>query len=247
MSFSIMSTITKQRERRPPRVILYGPEGIGKSTFAANGPNPIFIQTEDGLGEIEVSKFPLAKSWAEVRDQLTALQDETHDYEMVVIDTLDWLEKLIWEQVALDHKKKSIDDIPFYKGYLAATNYWKEVTEALDDLRQRKQMACCLLAHSKVERFEDPQSAAYDRYVPRLNKHASDHVREWSDAILFADIRKRIQTEDQGFGKTRAIAHSIGDERIIRAVGSPTCVAKNRYGITGEIPLSWSAFVSAMD
>jgi hypothetical protein len=110
-------------------------------------------------------------------------------------------------------------------------------------------MVVVMIAHSKVERFEDPESSPYDRYSPRLNKHAAALVSEWSDAVLFATRKIRTQSEDAGFNRKRTIAHAIGKdggERILRCVGGPTCVAKNRYGITDELPLSWAAFIHAL-
>ena len=110
-------------------------------------------------------------------------------------------------------------------------------------------MVVVLIAHSKVERFEDPESSPYDRYSPRLHKHAAALVKEWCDAVLFATRKMRTQTEDAGFNRKRTVAHAIGKEggeRVMRAYGSPSCVAKNRYGITDELPMSWSAFVGAM-
>jgi hypothetical protein len=104
-----------------------------------------------------------------------------------------------------------------------------------------------LIAHSKVERFEDPEAASYDRYSPRLHKHAAALVSEWCDAVLFATRKIRTQSEDAGFNRKRNIAHAVGrDERILRCVGGPSCVAKNRYGITDELPLSWSAFIQSL-
>jgi len=101
-----------------------------------------------------------------------------------------------------------------------------------------------LVAHAKVERFEDPENAAYDRYTPRLHKHAASLIAEWVDAVLFANKRFRVTRDSND----RAIAAPIGadgGERIIRTVGSPACIAKNRYGLPGEIPLSWTAFIKA--
>ena len=110
-------------------------------------------------------------------------------------------------------------------------------------------MVVVLIAHSKVERFEDPESSPYDRYSPRLHKHAAALISEWCDAVLFATRRMRTQSEDAGFNRKRTIAHAIGKEggeRVFRSYGSPSCVAKNRYGISEELPLSWTAFVNAM-
>jgi hypothetical protein len=110
-------------------------------------------------------------------------------------------------------------------------------------------MACILIAHSKIEKFEDPESSAYDRYSPRLHKHANALISEWVDAVLFATRRFRIQKEDAGFNRERTIAAPIGadgGERIIRTIGGPACVAKNRFNLPAELPLSWDAFMQAM-
>ena len=96
---SLLSTITRGRENKPPRLFVYGQEGVGKSLFSASAPNPIFVQTEDGLGEIDTAKFPLAKSLADVTSARTALRDEPHDFQTVVLDSADWLERLIWDRV----------------------------------------------------------------------------------------------------------------------------------------------------
>lgn len=107
--------------------MIYGSEGIGKSTFAALVPNPVFVQTEDGLSEIDCSKFPLAKSFDDVVLQLQAVRDEQHDYGTVVIDSLDWLERLVWDRVCADYGVKSIEkaDGGYGKGYVHALTYWR--------------------------------------------------------------------------------------------------------------------------
>ena len=110
-------------------------------------------------------------------------------------------------------------------------------------------MVVILIAHAKVEKFEDPESPPYDRYTPRLHKHAAALVSEWADAVLFATRRLRTQTEDAGFNRKRTIAHAIGrdgGDRVLRCVGGPACVAKNRYRITQDLPLAWAAFVAAL-
>jgi hypothetical protein len=116
-------------------------------------------------------------------------------------------------------------------------------------LRNTRGMVVLLIAHAKVEKFEDPEASPYDRYSPRLHKHAAALVSEWCDAVLFATRKFRTQTEDAGFNRKRTIAHAIGKdggEHVLRTVGGPSCVAKNRYGITEELPLSWTAFVAAL-
>ena len=241
---SLISSITKGREAQPPRIMIYGSEGVGKSTFAALAPNPVFVQTEDGLSEIDCSKFPLAKSFDDVVLQLQAVRDEQHDYGTVVIDSLDWLERLVWDRVCADYGVKSIEkaDGGYGKGYVHALTYWRQIVSLLNDIRARKGMAVILIAHAAVERFEDPAHAAYDRYTPRLHKKACSLVCEWVDAVLFASRRMRV---DSTTGKAAPVG-ADGGERILRTNGSPACIAKNRFGLPTELPLSWSAFVEAL-
>jgi hypothetical protein len=248
---SLMSRVQRGRTPRPPRLLVYGTEGIGKSTFAAGAPKPVFIQTEDGLDEIACDKFPLATTYDEVVAALTELRSEPHEYETVVIDSLDWLERMIWDKVCQESGAKSIEkaDGGYAKGYTHALTYWREVVEQLNTLRNGRGMVVVLIAHAKVEKFEDPESSPYDRYSPRLHKHAAALISEWCDAVLFATRKVRTQTEDAGFGRKRTIAHALGKdggERILRCVGGPSCIAKNRYGLTEDLPLSWAAFVAAL-
>ena len=241
---SLIGSITKGREQQPPRIMIYGSEGGGKSTFAALAPNPVFVQTEDGLSEIDCSKFPLAKSFDDVVLQLQAVRDEQHDYGTVVIDSLDWLERLVWDRVCADYGVKSIEkaDGGYGKGYVHALTYWRQIVSLLNDIRARKGMAVILIAHAAVERFEDPEHAAYDRYTPRIHKKACSLICEWVDAVLFASRRLRV---DSTTGKAAPVG-ADGGERILRTNGSPACIAKNRFGLPTELPLSWAAFVEAL-
>ena len=242
----MLESIKSGRENKPPRIMVYGQEGVGKSTFGASAPAPIFIQTEDGLGEIDCCKFPLAQSVGDVLDSLTALRDEDHNFRTVVVDSLDWLERLIFDEVCKEFGVRSIEkaDGGYGKGYVDALVQWRKVISLLDDLRNQRGMMVILLAHAKVERFEDPENAAYDRYSPRLHKHAASLISEWVDAVLFATKRLRVCKD----GDSRIIAAPIGadgGERILRTNGSPACIAKNRFGLPNEIPLFWDAFLEA--
>ena len=243
---SMLENIQTGRENKPPRIMVYGQEGVGKSTLGASAPDPIFIQTEDGLGEIDTCKFPLAGSLSDVLAELTALRDEEHQFRTVVIDSLDWLERLIFDEVCKEFGVRSIEkaDGGFGKGYVDALVHWRKVLALLDDLRNKRGMMVILLAHAKVERFEDPENIAYDRYAPRLHKHAASLISEWVDAVLFAAKRLRVSKD----GDSRAIAAPIGadgGERILRTNGSPACLAKNRFSLPNEIPLRWDAFLQA--
>ena len=241
---SLISSITKGREAQPPRIMIYGSEGVGKSTFAALAPNPVFVQTEDGLSEIDTSKFPLARTFDDVVMQLQAVRDEQHEYGTLVIDSVDWLERLVWDRVCADYGVKSIEkaDGGYGKGYVHALTYWRQIVSILNDIRSKRGMAVILIAHAAVERFEDPEHAAYDRYTPRIHKKACSLICEWVDAVLFASRRLRV---DSTTGKAAPVG-ADGGERILRTNGSPACIAKNRFGLPTELPLSWAAFVEAL-
>jgi hypothetical protein len=235
----------------PPRIMAYGTEGIGKSTLAAGTPRPIFVQTEDGLGEIDCDKLPLIRSFDDVLAALTELETEAHDYETVVVDSLDWLERLIWDAVCKRETATTIEKVGggYGKGYVLALDFWRRFIDRLVALHAVRRMMVFLIAHAKVEKFEDPEAPAYDRYSPRLHKHAAALITEWCDAVLFASRRFCTRTEDTGFGRQRAIAAPIGaggGERILRTIGGPSCVAKNRYRLKPEIPLSWDAIVQGI-
>jgi len=225
----------------PRRVMLYGTHGIGKSTFASMAPKPIFIQTEDGLGEIDCHRFPLSETYPQVIKALAALYDEKHDYRTLVIDSLDWLERLIWADVCLHKHVESIEDIGYAKGYTFALTQWREVLDGLEALRRQQGMMVILIAHAKIERFENPETESYDRYTPRLHKHASAVAQEWCDEVLFATYKVHTKVTDEGFGRKKAKGKGTG-ERIIRTTERPAHVAKNRLNLPDELPLDWNAY-----
>ena len=237
--------------RLPPRLLLYGIEGIGKSTLASHCPNPVFIPTEDGLGEIDCQRFPLATSYEDVDTALQELCNEDHAFQTVVIDSLDWHERLIWDRLCKSYGVGSIEKVDggYGKGYVHAVGMWRKVIDRLNALRNQRSMMVVLLAHAKVEKFDDPEAPSYDRYVPRLHRNGAALLSEYCDAVLFATRRIITRTEDGGFNRTRTIASGQGKDggdRILRSVGGPSCVAKNRYNLPAELPLSWPALMSGI-
>lgn len=239
---SLLETIQRGKAKTPPRIIVYGPEKIGKSTFASCAPNPIFIRTEDGLDQIDCAKFPLCGSYAQFAAQIGTLCQDKHEYQTLALDSADWLQKLVFSATCLEAKKSSIEDFGYGKGYIIALKLWKEVLDGLDYLRNNRGMGIILIAHSKVEKFNDPDGSAYDRYSLALHKDATAMLCEWSDAILFASRKVRIEKEEVGFNKIRAVGKAIGadgGDRILRCIHGPACVAGNRYDMPSELPLVW--------
>lgn len=252
----ILGTIQRGKKLMPPRIIIYGLDGLGKSSFAAQAPNPIFIDTEDRLREVDCSKFEPAKSYGTVLTQLKAIANEKHGYETIVIDTLDWLERLIWENVCR-RDSKGADHIEkvgggFAKGYKLAIDEWMEIKDLLSWCNVERGMVVIMTAHANIERFEDPVNGSYDRYEPRLHYLAQDMLREWVDATFFLTTRLIVKKEGTGFNE-RGLAQPVGadgGERILKTVGSPAWIAKNSYNLPSELPFprgkAWDLFVDAM-
>lgn len=241
----LLEQIHSGKQPKPRRLMLFGIQGVGKSSYGAMSERPIFIQTEDGLNDIECNKFPLARAYNDVVAALSELYSEQHDYHTVVVDSLDWLERLIWAEVCRKRGVESIEDIGYAKGYTFALTQWREVLEGLDALRNERGMMVILIAHAKIERFENPETEGYDRYVPRLHKLASALVQEWSDDVLFATYRVHTRKVDEQFGQVKRRGVGTG-ERIIRTTERPAHVAKNRLNLPDEIPLDYRVYAAFM-
>ena len=238
---SLLEHVQSGKNPAPRRVMLYGTHGIGKSTFGSMSPKPIFIQTEDGLGEIDCDRFPLSETFEQVITSLSDLYSEKHPYRTVVVDSLDWLERLIWADVCKKRMVESIEDIGYGKGYVFALTQWKQFLEGLAALRSDRGMTAILISHAKIERFENPETESYDRYSPRLHKTASQVVQEWCDEVLFATYKVYTKVTDEGMGRKKAKGTGTG-ERIIRTTERPAHVAKNRLNLPDELPLDWNAY-----
>ena len=244
MAFDL-SSIQRGKSAAPPRVVIYGDHGLGKSTFAAGAPSPIFICTEDGLGNIDTASFPLCKTYDDVLGCIGTLYQEEHDFRTVVLDSLDWLESLIWTHVAKAHDHDEIEDFGYGKGYTYAADELRSCLDGLNALRTERGMAVILTAHCSVKRFDDPTAEPYDRYVLKLHKHAAAIVQEWADVVAFAQMKVAVRKEDVGFNKKVARALET-KERVLHTEKRPAFDAKNRFSLPSELPLSWSAFADAL-
>lgn len=241
-----LQNITKSIAR-PPRICIHGAAGIGKSTFAANMPAPIFIQTEDGLiGLNNVDAFPLAQQYQDVIDAISALYVETHEYKTVAVDSGDWLEGLILQQVCDDEKVSSIEKISYGRGHVFAMNYWGAILEGLNALRNDRGMNVIFICHTEVKRVSDPTLPEYDTHTLKLHKRASAKIEEWSDLILFANQQTNTVTEDSGFSGKRVRAVTTG-QRVMHTVGQPAFLAKSRFPLPPVLPLAWDALAEALN
>lgn len=243
----LMAKIKKTTEEpRPRRILIYGTHGIGKSTFAAMAEKPVFIPTEDGLRDINADAFPIAKTAADVFQAAEELGKEEHEYKAVCLDSVDWFEQLIWRQVCEAGGKDSITDFGFGSGYGKAAALFDEFLRYLDYLNADKGMTVVLIAHCKVERFENPQTDAYDRYVPKLHKTIAAMLQEWCDEVLFANYKVFVKADGNGFDERN---RAIGDgQRVLYTCEKPAHLAKNRLlGMPHEIPLDYRAYVKCVE
>jgi hypothetical protein len=228
--------------QRPMRILLYGTEGVGKSTFASSAPSPIFLGTEEGTGELDVARLPEPSSWQDITDAIDLLANEEHQYRTLVLDTLDWMEPVCWRHVCQQGKKQSIEDFGYGKGYVTALDEWRALLVRIDGLRTKRGMHVIALAHAWIKAFANPIGDNFDRYELKLNNKAAGLWKEWSDAVLFATYEDFTRAADRG-GKAKATTTGA---RIIHTQRHPAWDAKTRYAIPEQLPLDWETFWSAV-
>lgn len=276
MSFSILNHVIQERVISPRKILLHGVEGVGKTTWACKAPKPFLIATEPGSDAMEVPKLPsLVTDWqipAEeeevafqhgyigflnvLRTLARSYADQSIGYKTIIIDSVDWLERIIWEDVCANQKwfiekcrlnksqvaNKSITDFGYGKGYDYASDRFSRAIQGLNHFTSKCGAQVILIAHTTVQTFQDPQHEPYDRYTPKLHKKAGALLKEWCDEILFANWKTSITTTEEGFDKQRHRGHGTG-ERIMLTEERPAYVAKNRIsGMPHELPLSWEAY-----
>jgi len=239
---NLKSLIKKKAESKPPRIVVHGIHGVGKSFFASNAPDPIFLITEDGLTNIVVDHFPLATSLDEVWQYMELIMNEDHQYKTFVVDTIDWLEKLIFKQVCSDNSVDTPEDIGYGKAYVFAMKHWEKFLRGLDRIRD-KGIAIILLAHNEIKTFNPPDNDPYDRYQIKLHRHAATAIEEWSDAVLFANFRTVVTKKSKNDAKAKAVGSG---ERVLYSSNRPAWRAKSRYPIPAEIPLDFKELMSAI-
>ncbi|MCS6242686.1 MAG: ATP-binding protein [Opitutus sp.] len=220
------------------RITFYAPSGLGKSSCFKDTTDTIYLDAEGGTEHLNVTRFPRPKCWQDVEAAIDFLDAGQHTFRFLVIDTADWIEKLLVEDICQKSHKTSIEDFGYGKGWIAVTERWSAFLARLDRLRATG-LNIVFLAHSTVKKFEQPDAAgSYDRFELKLSKGCSALLKEWSDAVLFGNFHTKVVEATDG--KKRAIG---GRERIIHTTHSAAYDAKNRHGLPESMPLCWASFV----
>lgn len=235
MTFDL-KTVQAEVKNRPPRFIFYGGAGSGKTTLAASMPNPIFLDVEDGLDGHNVARYRPQK-WLDILDFLRQLKDGEHDFKTVVIDSLDWIERIIHKFVCQGEGKTNIEQIPYARGYKLAMTQWAQFFGRLNQLRDKGMLVACI-CHDQVVRVESPMMEQYDRHSLKLHKTSAAMATEWADCIGFLTNKVYIRKQDAGFGKEHKQAMNKG--RIIITDDKGGAIAKRRAHVNfpdeAEIP-----------
>lgn len=230
--------ITKGKRARAQRVVIYGPEGIGKSSFAAQFPEPLFIDTEGSTDNMDVARMDKPTSYTMLKNQIAFIKANPTVCKTLVIDTIDWAESLIVDDVCAQHGKKGIEDFGWGNGY---TYTKEEVGRFLNMLQEIIELGInvVLTAHAQMRKFEQPdEMGAYDRWELKLGKKTSSQtaplVKEWADMVLFANYKTTVMTSDSGKKK------ATGGQRVLYTHHHPAWDAKNRHGLPEEMPLDFA-------
>lgn len=240
---SMLKSVVSGRLSVPELLVLYGPDGIGKSTFAAAAPNPIFLGAESGTANLDVARFPAPKSFADCLTASRELLEEKHDYKTLVVDTLDWMEPLVFDKLCKDSGVDRVEDScgGYGKWVNASVNLWREYLRSLSALRDARFMNVIMLAHAQLKTFQDPQTnTGYDRYQLKLQDKAGALIREFVDSVLFANFE--VHTKEDNKKRTRAFGDGT---RKLYTERRPAFDAKNRWNLPKEMPLSWEDYAAA--
>jgi hypothetical protein len=244
MAFDL-SSITRGKRLRAPKIVIYGPPKIGKSTFAAAAPNAVGILTEEGLDNIDVAAFPVAKTYEDIHAAIATLRNDQHEFQTVFVDSLDWLEPLILAKVCRDNNVDNVEKIGYGKGYIMADDLWRKTFEALDGLRDHRGMSVVCIAHEQINKVRNPTLAEdYDAYSLKLNKRAVAIISEWADVIGFCAHEVMTRQVDSGFNNKETKAITTG-QRKLHVNPHPAYVAGNRYGMA-DTALNWPAFQAGL-
>lgn len=234
--------VTRGIIARPQKVVLYGPEGIGKSTFASRFPAPLFLDVEGSTSQLDVARVGHIQSWQALTELVKEYNQSRGDFQTLVIDTADWAERLCIRYICERDRKGGIEDYGYGAGYMKLLEEFSRLLELLNDTI-RAGSNVVLTAHAQIRKFEQPdEMGAYDRWELKLNKKTTAQtaalVKEWADAVLFANYKTTVMTDEKNKKK------AVGGERVLYTQHRPTWDAKNRWGLPAEVPFDFSSIAA---
>ena len=228
----------------PLKVVLDGVEGIGKSSFAARFPQPVFIDTEGGTGRLDVRRLPAPDSWQMLLDEAAAAADGQVPCRTLVLDTADWAEKLCMAGVCARFKVKGIEDIGYGKGYTYVKEDFARLLDVLEKVIASGRHVV-VVAHAAVAKFEQPDAVgSYDRWVMKTSKQVAPLLREWCDMLLFANYKTVV--EKSGAGPS-AKNKASGARRVLYTTHNACWDGKNRFGLPDEVPFDYESIRAIVD
>lgn len=239
--------ITSGKIAGPQKVIIYGPEGIGKTTFASHFPSPLFIDTEGSTKDLDVRRLPNPSSWTMLMQEVEYVRQNPHLCGTLIIDTADWAEDLAIKHIIetkLVNKQgeaaKGIEDFGYGKGYTYLMEEYGRLLNLLSLIIEQG-VNIVLTAHAAMRKFEQPDElGSYDRWELKLEKKVAPIVKEWADMVLFANYKTLvINVDNQGAAKGKNKAQ--GGQRVMYTSHHPAWDAKNRKGLPEELPFEFDA------
>ena len=218
--------ITKGKIKSALKVVVYGQEGVGKSTFASKFPNPVFIDTEGSTKQLDVARFDAPTSWEMLMQQVDYIKKNNTGFQTLVIDTADWAEKLCIKKVCSKAQKDGIEDFGWGKGYVYVQEEFGKLLNSLEEVVQRG-INVVITAHAEM--------GAYDRWELKLTKQCSPMLKEWADMLLFANYKTLVVKTDDKKYKGQG-----GQQRIVYTTHTASWDAKNRFDLPEVIPLDYA-------
>lgn len=229
-----MLNITTGKIDRALKVVAYGSEGIGKTTFAAAFPEPLFIDTEGGTSHLNVRRIDRPQPWEELIAIIREVASTPNVCRTLVLDTADWAEALCVTHVCQKYKQNSIESFGYGKGYTYLGEEFMRLLSALDEVIAAG-IHVVVTAHAKMRKFEQPdEQGAYDRWEMKLSKQAAPLLKEWSDMLLFLNYKTYVVTTEANSKKAQ------GGKRVIYTSHHPCWDAKNRHSLPEEIDLDFA-------
>ncbi len=242
---SFLAKIKAGKQSRPPRVVVLGPPGCGKSTFAAGAPDVLFIDCEKRTEHLDIKRFE-ANTWPEVlevlREVYAAGLKGKSPFKTVVIDTLDHLDALIAVEVCTKNGWANLEEAGYGKGYSVALLEWRQLIKAIEALREVGIMVL-LIAHAAIRTYSNPAGADYDQWTMKLPKGAASLIREKADAIGYAcfEDTSKAKYDRKGDQVTRGKAESTG-RRVLYFGHNPAYETKLGLNLPDEMDLEWKIF-----